>query len=413
MPSIIQRRLSRAGLSRQASGKGVAAGAATWGYGVDGGSIFKLELTENEIPLTWSNRDILGFDRQAVKPKQEVGTVATPNILGLFLLGVLGADVVTPNASIPITAATNASTTVTATVAASALYLGQQITVAGAAGGTWNTTINGTWTIASIVAGTPGVSVTQFTFVVSVAPTGSYTASSGSLIAAYSHAITSAATVPYMTAWGLFGTADWAEIVDSKVSSAELSWEEAGKVSVKAEIMGITPSFLASAYTETNLEVISQDGYFTAGGGVFTVEGRNYLVHGGSIKFDTHINQPISGATVLPADVVEGKLQVDWSLKILPTSTDLFRETYFGSTAGGALSGIVAFPHLGAVTCQFSGPFGTTLNISSTQVRFAVEFPESNPEGGPAELTLAGTSTLPSGVTPSVSAVLLNQIPAY
>src|SRR5487761_942672 len=94
MASIIQRRLSKAGLSRQTA-KGAAASTATWGYGVDGGAIFKLDLTENEIGLTWSNRDILGFDRQGVKPAQDVGTVATPNLLGLLLLGVLGADAVT------------------------------------------------------------------------------------------------------------------------------------------------------------------------------------------------------------------------------------------------------------------------------------------------------------------------------
>ena len=71
--SLIQRRISRAGLSRQ-SAKGSPASAATYGYGVDGGSIMKLDLTENEIALTWSNRDILGFDRAGVKPGQNAGT---------------------------------------------------------------------------------------------------------------------------------------------------------------------------------------------------------------------------------------------------------------------------------------------------------------------------------------------------
>ena len=69
MPSLIQRRISRAGLARQ-SAKGSAATAATFGYGVDGGSIFKLGLDEAEIPLTWSNLDILGYDRSGVKPGQ-------------------------------------------------------------------------------------------------------------------------------------------------------------------------------------------------------------------------------------------------------------------------------------------------------------------------------------------------------
>jgi hypothetical protein len=80
-----------------------------------------------------------------------------------------------PIVNIPgtISVATNSTTTITATIAdTNRLVVGQTITVTGAAGGTWSN-INGTWTIASIV------SSTQITFVVSSAPTGSYTAASG------------------------------------------------------------------------------------------------------------------------------------------------------------------------------------------------------------------------------------------
>ena len=326
MASLIQRRLSQAGLAKQTA-KGTEAAAATYGYGSDGGTLFKLELDENEVPLTWSNRDILAYDRQGVKPSQSGGTLFTPSLAGLLLLGVLGADAVTGSGP-------------------------------------------------------------------------------------YVHTMTPAATLPYLTSFGTFGTADFFSIVDSKVSSLELSWEAAGKVMAKYEIPGCTPAFLATAPTITNLEVPSNVGYFTAGGGAFTVEGTSAVVTGGSIKFDTHIVQPIASATVLPPDVVEGKTEVTWSLKILPTDTGLFREVYYGANTAGALSGVTTTPRLGAVSCTFDGPGADTLVISSTKVRFMVEFPESSPDGGPAELTLAGTSTLPSSGS-SVSAVLTNTVPTY
>jgi hypothetical protein len=70
-----------------------------------------------------------------------------------------------------VTAATNATTTITATVGSvTNLHVGQQVNVTGATGGTW-TVINGVQTVVSIVGST-------FTFVVGVAPTGSYTGSS-------------------------------------------------------------------------------------------------------------------------------------------------------------------------------------------------------------------------------------------
>ena len=400
MASIIQRRLSKAGLSKQ-SAKGSAASAATYAYGVDGGSIFKMDLTENEFPLTWSNRDILGYDRQGVKPSQSTGTLATPNLIGLLLFGVLGADAVVANTGTCTSATGTPTTTITLGAAPSIpLVTGQTVTISGMTG-TGATAVNGTWPITVL---------TTTTFTIIVVTTGAGAA--GTCSFNYTHTLTPAAVVPYMTAFGSFGTADWATITDTKVSSVELAWEEAGKVMLKQELLGITPAFLAAAYTETNNEVPSGVGYFTAGGGVFQVEGVSVLMGGGSLKFDTHIAQPISAATVLPADVVEGKLEITWSFKIYPTDTSLFRGVYFGLETAGALSGIANVPRLGALTAQFPGPFNDLLTIQSPKCRFMVEFPESAPEGGPAELTLAGTSTLPlSGAT--VAASLTNAVSGY
>ncbi len=84
----------------------------------------------------------------------------------------------TVSAGLTISAATNSSTTVTATVSTTTyLYAGATIVIANASGGTWASAgrMNGTWTIASIL------STTQFTFVVTTAPTGSYSANSASI----------------------------------------------------------------------------------------------------------------------------------------------------------------------------------------------------------------------------------------
>lgn len=414
MPSLIQRRLSKAGLSRQ-SAKGTAASAATFAYGVDGGSICKFDLSEQEIPLTWSNRDILGYDRSGVKPGQDMGTVATPNLIGLLLLGILGSDVTsapTTPWTLTVSSGSVASAMVITTSAAHNLVTGQYVYLTGLNGGA--TGANSlSWQVTVLSATTFSIPFTN---------SGS-AASAGTVTVTTLHTITPSAVLPYMTAWGSFGTADFAELTDSKVSSLELSWEEAGKLGVKASILSITPQFLASQYTETNLEIISSGGYFTAGGGGATIEGNAFNLAGGSIKIDTHIFNPVVAATVLPADVVEGKLEISYSLKLLPTDTGLVRETIFGANTAGALSGVSAFPHIGDVKVTFPGPFQTgaaaassatpySLTFESTKTRFAVDFPESSPDGGPAELTLAGIATLPP-TGPSVTASLINGIGGY
>lgn len=414
MPSLIQRRLSKAGLSKQTA-KGTAATGATYAYGVDGGSIANFNLQEQEIPLTWSNRDVLGYDRSGVKPGQSTGTVATPNLIGLLLLGILGSDVTsapTTPWTLTVSSGSVAAAMVITTSAAHNLVSGQYVFLTG---------LNGTATGANNLSWQVTVlSPTTFSIPFNNATT---PASAGTVTVTTLHTMTPAALLPYLTAWGSFGTADFAELVDSKVSSLELSWDMAGKIAVKAEIMSITPSFLASQYTETNLEIISSGGYFTAGGGGCTIEGNSFNLAGGSIKFDTHIFQPVVAATVLPADVVEGKLEIAYSLKLLPTDTGLVRETIFGANTAGALSGVSAFPHIGAVSATFPGPFQAGaaaassatpygLTIASTKTRFAVSFPESSPDGGPAELTLAGIATLPP-TGPSVTASLINGIGGY
>jgi hypothetical protein len=323
---VIQKRIVKAGLAKQAV-KGTPIAAATYAFGVTEGSVFKQEITEAELGLTWGNRSVQGFDRSEMKPKQSMGLVATPNVIGLLLLGVFGTDVVT-----------------------------------------------------------------------GAGP--------------YVHTLTTAPDLPYLTGFGTFGIADWGRIVDCKVSSLELIWAGAGKVIAKVELMGITPSMLGAVYTETNQELIATVGFLAGAGGLFNVEGAAAAVQSGTIKFDNKAVQPGLANTVLPGDVVPAEFEVTYSLKILPSDTKLFREVVFGSGAAGALPTAAISPYLGAIECKFLGPAGSSLDITSTAVKFATEFPEGAAAGGPAEITLAGIASTPAG-SPEATAVLTNSVATY
>ena len=94
-------------------------------------------------------------------------------LAGGFSLVTVGTAAPAP-LPLTITAATNASTTITATVLGTGgIFPGQIIMVQGASGGTWANII-GKWVVTAVTA-------TTVQFVVSVAPTGSYTASTGTL----------------------------------------------------------------------------------------------------------------------------------------------------------------------------------------------------------------------------------------
>lgn len=326
---MIQKRIAKCGLSMQ-SVKGTPESVAQYAYGVTEGSLFKMEITENPLASTWSNRSEMGFDRSLIKPVQSVGLIATPKVIGLLLLGVLGTDVVTGS-------------------------------------------------------GAP-----------------------------YTHEMTSAQDLPYLTSFMQFGTADWGRIADCKVSSLEFAWENAGHAKCKTDIMGITPDMLAAAYTETSAE-FPQAGFFAGGGGTFEVEGVAAKIISGSVKFDNKVEQPGLAATTLPADVIPAAFTVTWSLKVLPDDTAFFREVVFGSGAAGALSGVSPSPHRGDIEVRFkdSQNAAHTLDIYCAGAKFACEFPEASPAGGPAEITLAAMGQLGPAGEADVTVTLINGVASY
>ncbi|MDQ1426634.1 MAG: hypothetical protein QOK39_110 [Acidimicrobiaceae bacterium] len=227
----------------------------------------------------------------------------------------------------------------------------------------------------------------------------------------FTHTLTPATDYPYATLFGTLGVADWAKIVDGKLSSLEFAWDNAGGLKAKIVIPGITPSLLASAYTETNQELIATTGVLAAAGGVFKVEGVTAQIQSGSVKIDTKAAQVPGAASVSPLDVIPGKREVTWQLKIVPNDTGLFREVVFGSGAAGALSAVAVSPRLGS--CESSFVAGTSsLDLLSTAVKFAVAWPAAGADGGPAEITLMGIATLPAAGV-DLTAVAINGVATY
>lgn len=322
---MLQRRISKIGLAKQ-SAKGAAATAATYAAGVTDGSILKVDPTENDLALTWSNRTVQGHDRVAVKPGMTYGLVATPSLIGLLLYAALGADAVT-----------------------------------------------------------------------GAGP--------------YTHVLTPAADLPYLTGFGTLDTTQFSKVVDCKVNTLELSWDLAGALKAKVDMPGLTPSFLGVAYTETNQELIASVGYLDAAGGTFNVEGAAAQITGGSVKIDNHLDQIVLSAAVTPNEVFPGQRDITYSLKIVPQDMALFREVVFGASTAGALSGVATSPYYGAVDLKWlSG--ANSVEITSPHCKFAVAFPDSNPAGGPAEVTLEAVVTQPTSGA-DTTATVINSVATY
>lgn len=90
----VQKRVAQVSIAKQ-SAKGSAATVGQYQIGVTGGAVAGANVTDQEIPMTWSGRDVEEFDRVEVIPALAFDVVAMPKTIGALLYAACGADTVT------------------------------------------------------------------------------------------------------------------------------------------------------------------------------------------------------------------------------------------------------------------------------------------------------------------------------
>lgn len=90
----VQDRITQVGIAKQ-SAKAAEADTATFQVGVTSGEVATLEITEEDLDVTWASRVLEGHDRTVVTPGASYETLAMPRSIGLFLALALGEETVT------------------------------------------------------------------------------------------------------------------------------------------------------------------------------------------------------------------------------------------------------------------------------------------------------------------------------
>ena len=86
---MLQSRISQIGFAKQ-SAKGSNATNPTYAIGVTGGTVAEVPVTEQELPLTWTDRVLQGHERLQVAPGFNFSTIVTPKTIGLLAYAVTG-----------------------------------------------------------------------------------------------------------------------------------------------------------------------------------------------------------------------------------------------------------------------------------------------------------------------------------
>lgn len=320
----LQKRIAGVGLSKQTA-KGSPVAAATFGLGVRGGSVFNVELAQENDAITFSSRISAYDNRTGVNPGASVATRAWPRSMGLLLYGALGA--------------------------------------------------------------------------ISTSGAGPYT-----------HTITPGATLPYLTHFAQLDT-EYFKLQDSKINTLTISWTERGPVEVEYELLGTIATLYTASYTVTNDE--SQQNRFIPPGGVFQVDGKDASpatasIVGGRISIQNNLVPIPLSASVVPDDIMEAEAMIEYELRLMPTDTVLWRELTTGASAGTAPTGFEVY---GSASSKFTISASEDMTLAATKVAFLGDYPEADPSGGPAEVTVVGRVKKPAGA--AFTATVINATASY
>lgn len=227
----------------------------------------------------------------------------------------------------------------------------------------------------------------------------------------YTHTITAAASLPYLTAWTQLGT-ERVKIADCKVDELVLSFDGRAPLEVEATLRGITPTFGESAFTPTTDETTGER--LGPVGGTLKVDAGSGTpvvakVAAGRIRFANGI-QPVQLAdSTLASDVFEGGLEVECEVRLVPDDFAEWRKVMTGSGSGTSIS---PAPVYGSLDFLFQISATKSLQIVMSRAEFQADFPEGDPGGGAVELTLRGRGLRTASAGP-VTVTLKNQVASY
>jgi hypothetical protein len=228
----------------------------------------------------------------------------------------------------------------------------------------------------------------------------------------YTHTITPAQDLPYLTLFGQVGGADYFTTQDCKVDELTLAFKDPGALECTAKIIGCSTTWSGSAWTITNDE--RGQPFFQASGGTFKLDGVSGTpvtlpVKDASVKIKRNLQAPFKASSVTPYDVYPGPANAEVQITVIADDLTQVRKVITGSSAGTAIAQALTY---GSFDLFWTFDANNDLDISSGRIGWTVDLPAGDPKGGVAELVFTGTA-LATSATNAVTAVLHNTTASY
>lgn len=213
----------------------------------------------------------------------------------------------------------------------------------------------------------------------------------------YTHTVTPATTLPYLTAFTRLDS-EYHKVRDCKVGTLRLSWDRAAPLEAAYELQGTVASYYQTAWTPTNDETPDQS--FFPGGGVFEVETSGSTpatapVAGGELTIENNLQPVQLSKSVEPDDIWQGEQVITFRFRLIPDDTELWRKIITGSSSGTAATPSPVYGSF-SVTFTIQSSPERSLKLEASRVAFTGDYPDPSPDGGPVELEIEGTVVKPS-----------------
>jgi len=229
----------------------------------------------------------------------------------------------------------------------------------------------------------------------------------------YSHEITHAASLPWITWWSHLGGLDFEEVSDTKISQLVISGESGQPLRLAATVMGIRPRHQTAEETTVALET-GDAPVFYDGDGALQLEGAAVASIG---SFTCTINRNITqvmGDGLTPIDLAEGLYTVEWQIGKLWASDDLRKRILYAAADPSDDTDVVSTVlQLGGTGIDFKFTQATTpersIQLQSPIVTVDPYRVDPNTDGSPLreDLTLM---TLDDGTNEPLTVTVLNDM---
>lgn len=223
----------------------------------------------------------------------------------------------------------------------------------------------------------------------------------------FTHAITPANNLPYITAWNMVGDTLFQQFRDCKVGSLEISAEAGSPLTATAGIQGLQATRLTTVPDTATPVAVSSGTVYNYNKSTITLGGSvTALVRSFTVTIENNLSRQQTD-DIIPYDVIEGTREISCSFDLIFESLDEYNKFHYGGAAGTTIS-----PDIFTTSAIWSIDQGATNAISFNLPNIAyTEFPiEPNAGGDPVIASVAAAAQRGGTI---LTATVKNQVASY